>query len=119
MIAYSPNGTDHLVCGERTTSGTVLVIPAGSVWCGSIQIAASISVAGTATTRVTVSGAGATPVPGQAIARLSMTGLALSTVADSSTVDAIVMAPPENSVTLEFNTGGASSASVVANGFIL
>ncbi len=117
MYPYSPNGIDHLSCGERTTTGTILTIPAGSVWCGDIQISASISLAATATPRVTT--AGTNVAPGGVISRLSLTGLALVTITDSNTITAIVMAPPENSVTLEFNTGGASSASVVCNGVIL
>lgn len=117
MIAYSPN-PGHIVQGSRTSTGTILTIPADSVWCGSIQIAASVAVAGTGAPAVTVSGANVEPANGSVLARLSITGLALTTVADSSTIDAIVVTG-STPVTLEFNTGGASSASVVCNGFTL
>lgn len=118
MISYSPN-PGHTICGNRTSAGTILTIPAGSTWCGDIQMAASISVAATGTPNVTVAGAGAEPAAGAVLSRLSITGLALTTVTDSNTVSAIVISPVDNSVTLEFATGGASSASVVCNGFIL
>jgi len=48
-----------------------------------------------------------------------MTGLALSTVTDSCMIEVVVRAPEGNAVTLEFNTGGATSASATVNGFIL
>lgn len=118
MIAYSPN-PGNTICGNRTSTGTILTIPAGSVWCGDIQLSASVSIAATATPTVTVSGAGAEPAPGSIVSRLSITGLALTTVTNSNTVSAIIVAPSGNSVTLEFATGGATSASVVCNGFIL
>jgi len=118
MIAFSPN-PGHTICGNRTSAGTIITIPAGSTWCGDIQIAASVTVGATGTPSVTVSGAGAEPAAGAVLSRLSITGLALTTVTDSNTISAIVVAPAGNDVTLEFATGGASSASVVCNGFTL
>lgn len=118
MIAYSPN-PGNTICGSRTSTGTILTIPAGGVWCGDIQVAASNTVAGTATPRVTTAGTNVVPATGSVVSQLSLTGINLSTITDSNTVSVIVTAPAENSVTLEFNTGGASSASVVCNGFIL
>jgi len=117
MYAYTMNPGD-VVCGSRTTAGTIITIPAGRQWCGSIMISASATTAGTATPTVTVTGTNASPANGTVVNRLSITGLALSTVADSAMIDLIAFAPAGNDVTLEFATGGAASAAVVANGFL-
>jgi hypothetical protein len=118
LIAFSPN-PGNVICGNRTTNGTIITIPADSVWCGDIQVSASVAAGTTGTPHVTTSGTGVEPSAGSVVSRLSVTGLALSTVTDSNTISVIVRAPVGNSVTLEFDTGGATSASVVCNGFIL
>lgn len=117
MIAYSPN-PGHTICGSRTTTGTILTIPAASVWCGDIALSASIAAAGTATPTVTVTGTDVEPATGTVVGRLSLTGLALTTVADSNTVSVIVVTGA-SSATLDFSVGGANSAAVVCNGFTL
>ncbi len=118
MIAFNP-GVGNLLNGSRTTAGTILTIPAGGVWCGDLMLSASAAVAVTATPNVTVSGAGSEPATGSTVARLSLSGLALTTVAGAATVACILVAPAGNSITLEFALGGATSASVVANGFLM
>lgn len=117
LIAYSPN-PGHMVYGSRTSTGTILTIPANSVWCGDVAITASVAVAATGSPTVTVSGTAVEPSAGTTLNRLSITGLALTTVSDSNTISAIVMTG-DNPATLEFNTGGATSAAVVCNGFTL
>lgn len=83
------------------------------------MITASVAIAGTGTPNVTMSGTNAAPASGSVVHQLTITGLALNTVADSATIDLIAFAPAENDVTLEFATGGASSAAVVCNGFVI
>lgn len=118
MYAYAMSPSE-VVCGSRTSTGTILTIPAGRQWCGSIMISASVAVAGAGTPNVTISGTNASPASGSVVHRLSLSGLALTTVAAAATIDLIAFAPDENDVTLEFATGGATSASVVCNGFIV
>lgn len=118
MFAYSMNPTDVL-CGSRTSTGTILTIPAGRQWCGSILISASLTGLGSATPSVTVSGSGANPVDGSVVHELSLNALLSVASTDSATVDLIAFAPAGNDITLEFATGGATSASVVANGFVI
>lgn len=118
MINYMPSAGD-LLNGSRTTNGTIITIPAGRGWSGEILVSATAALAATVTPTVTVSGVGADPDNGSIVHRLSITGLALTTVADSANIGCIVVAPEGNAVTLEFNTGGATSASVVVNGFLL
>jgi hypothetical protein len=83
------------------------------------MISASVAVAGNGTPNVTMSGTNAAPVSGSVVHRLSLSGLALTTVAATATIDLIAFAPAENDVTLEFATGGSTSASVVCNGFVI
>lgn len=117
MIAHSPLASS-VICGSRSTAGTIITIPANSTWCGDLLISASVTIAATATPTITVSGANAAPVNGTVVHRLSITGLALTTVSDSCMIELIVVTGSDP-VTLEFSLGGASSAACVANGFIL
>lgn len=118
MIEYLPSDPDSILCGSRTTTGTILTIPAGSTWCGDIMISASVTALGTATPTVTVNGANAAPASGTVVQRLSISGIALTAVTDSNTIAAVIVATDTN-VTLDFATGGANSAAVVCNGFTL
>jgi len=118
MINYNPS-VGNILCNTRTSTGTLITIPAGAVWSGDIMISASIAAAATGTPRVSVVGTNAEPATGTIVHQLSMTGLALSTVTDSCMIEVVVRAPEGNAVTLEFNTGGATSASATVNGFIL
>lgn len=119
MIAHFPSAGD-IRCGARTTTGTILTIPAGRTFTANIQISASVSVAATATTSVSVvgGGTGQEPATGTVLCRLAIVGLALTTVADTATQEILIVAGDQDA-TLEFNTGGASSASVTVNGFLL
>jgi len=118
MFIHAPT-TAKLRCNSRTTDGTIITIPAGKIWCGDLMISASVAEAATGAPTITVSGANAAPANGTIIHRLSITGLAGTTVADSATISAFVRAPLANAVTLEFAAGGATSAAAVANGVLL
>src|SRR5438445_734081 len=58
------------------------------------------------------------PTAGTVVARLNIAGLALSTVSDSNTISAILRAPLENSITLDFTPGANGTSSATVNGFI-
>lgn len=119
MIAYFPSVGD-ILGAARTTTGTILTIPAGRTASVNIQIAGSASAAGLAAPVVTLAGGGtgAEPAASTALARLSMNGLALTTVTDSCSQEVMVRAGDADA-TLEFSTGGASSASVTVSGFLI
>lgn len=119
MIAHYPNVGD-VRNGSRTTTGTILTIPAGHAFTGNIQISASVGVAATATTSVTLAGGGTgiEPAAGAVLCRLSLGGLALTTVNSNAYQEVLILAGDADA-TLEFNTGGATSASVTVNGTLL
>lgn len=118
MISYNPS-TGDILCSTRTTTGTIITIPAGRAWSGNIFISASVTSLTTATPRVSVSGANAEPADTTIIHQLSVSGLAAVATHGEGVSEVIVRAPAGNSVTLEFNTGGATSASVSVTGFLL
>lgn len=107
----------QIVNGSRTTTGTILTVPAGLQWNGQILLTASVAVAGTSAPTVTTAGTDVAPASGSVVHRLSVTGLALTTVVDSATIDVVVRAPEGNSVTLEFTAGASGTSTVVANGY--
>jgi len=108
----------QIVNGSRSTTGTILTIPAGMQWSGSVMLTASVAIAGTSAPQVTTAGTNVTPAAGSIVHRLSVTGLALSTVGDSATIEVVVRAPEENAVTLEFTAGASGSSTATANGYL-
>jgi hypothetical protein len=117
MINSNPTA-GQILNGSRTTTGTIITIPAGCLASVNIQVSGSVSTLATGTPSVTVSGGGVgvEPASGSTLCRLSMSGLALTTVADSAYQDVLVRTGDADA-TLQFNTGGATSASVTINGF--
>ena len=109
---------ENILCGSRSTTGTILTVPAGMQWSGDILLTASVAVAGTSAPQVTTSGTNAVPASGSIVHRLSVTGLALTTVVDSATLEVIVRAPEGNDITLEFTSGASGTSTVTANGFL-
>jgi hypothetical protein len=116
-MLQSPPTPSTIINGNRTSSGTILTIPAGLTFTGDVSISGSIAVAATGHATVTASGTGSIPATGSVVADLSLGGLALTTVAGSTFMEIVVVAPAGNSVDLVFATGGMSAASVVINGF--
>jgi len=111
MFPGSP-GSDQILAGSVTASGTLLTIPAGTIFSGNLAVAASSAVAGTSTVTVSTAGTNVAPAAG-VIARISVTGLLASAGADSYVTEIVVKAPPENNVTLSANISGTGSASVI------
>lgn len=111
MFQGSP-GSDQILAGSVTATGTLITIPAGVIFSGNLAVAASSAIAGTSTVVVSTAGTNVAPAAG-AIARISVTGLLASAGADSYTTEIVVKAPPENSVTLTVTVTGTGSASVI------
>src|SRR5690349_18106195 len=122
MINLFPPASDLVNASATANTTSIVTIPGGRWFTADIQLSCSHTIAGTATPRVTytVPGgtSGAAPANGSVLSRLSVTGLALSTVTDSNTTEILVYGG-DNGCTLDFNTGGASSASVTINGFLI
>lgn len=110
-------GRGRIRNGSRTTSGTIITIPANHVLNATVFIVASMSVAGNVRPTVTVAGTGGEPGDGAVLHQLALSGLALSTIVDHAAMDVVVRAN-DNPLTLEFNTGTATMASVVVNGYV-
>ena len=109
---------EFILSGSRTSTGTILTVPAGTQWNGSVQLTASIAVAGTCAPTVTTAGTDVAPTAGSVVHRLSVSGLALTTVVDSNTIEVTLRAPEGNAVTLEFTAGASGTSTVTANGYL-
>lgn len=123
-MLYNPISINsgEFINGSATATGTVLTIPANKWFSVSIQLSASATVAGAATPRVTYNTTGATagtafPANGSIVARLSTSGLALSSIQSDGTVD-FAGYTGDHTATLDLNSGSASTVSCVINGFI-
>lgn len=102
--------TADILGGVRTTTGTIFTVPAGRIWCGSISLAASISVAGNAT--CSVSGAAM-------IHQLPLVGLALVAVASANTLDNVYINGGGSGQAVTFTAGASGNSSVSAAGRLL
>lgn len=117
MFSGQPNASE-ILNGSRTTTGTLLTIPAGKWFTGNLQLTAAVAAVGTSAPTVTTAGTGVAPVAGSVIARLNVTGLLASAAADSMDTEILILAPSENDVTLEFTAGAAGASSATVNGFV-
>lgn len=117
MFPGSPNATE-IMCGTRTTTGTVITVPAGKWYTGNVSMTSSVAALGTSAPVLTVNGTNAAPAAGTVVTRCESSGLLASASANSVFQEIIVLAPPENSVTLDFTVGAAGASSVTVNGFI-
>lgn len=104
--------------GTRTTSGTILTIPPNSFFNGSCSISGSVTIAGSATPRVTVVGNTVEPAGNSIVHQVAFAGLVAS-VGSGGTPGELIIKTGSESATLEFNTGGASLATVTINGFLI
>ncbi len=112
LVFQGSPGSDQILANTVTATGTLITIPAGTIYSGDLTVAASSAVAGTSTVTVSTAGTNVAPAAG-VIARISVTGLLASAGADSYTTEIVVKAPPENDVTLTVSVTGTGSASVI------
>jgi len=117
MFPGQPNSSE-IICNTRTTTGTLITIPAGKWYTGNVSMSATVSVAGASNPTVTTSGTNVAPASGTEIARLNLAGLALSTISDTTETEVIVLSPSGNDVTLEFTAGANGTSSATVNGYI-
>lgn len=117
MFTGMPNSSE-IACATRSTSGTMVTVPAGRWYTGDLLLSATVSVAGASQPVVTVNGVNAAPATGTVIGRINLAGLALTTISDTGMFGVIVKAPPENDVTIDFTVGANGVSSATLNGFI-
>lgn len=114
--------TDFISASATATATNILSIPANRYFSVSIQMSANVTVLGTATPRVTwttaSTGGTNSPATGAIVARLSLSGLAAVSVQSDGTTE-FAGYSGNNGGQFDFNTGGASGASVTINGFLL
>lgn len=104
--------------GTRTSNGTILTIPPNSMFNGSCAISGSITLAGSATPRVTTAGNTVQPAAGSIVHQVAFAGL-LAGIGSGGTPQQLAIKTGSEAATLEFNTGGASIASVTINGYLV
>lgn len=117
MFAGQPNASE-IRSNTVTATGTIVTIPAGKWFTGDLSMSATVAVAGASNPVVTVNGTNAAPASGTVIGRLNLAGLALSTISDTMSTEVIVLAPPENDVTINFTAGANGVSSATVNGYI-
>jgi|SRR5882757_3421686 len=122
-------GHGDALCGNATTNGgTILTIPAGTSWKGTVTLSATVQIgsggaAVMASARVSIAGAGAMPPAGDYLrvdlqAPASILG-AIGTGDSGSMMSDMFITAGASPVTLVLNTTGTSSQSASANGRIL
>lgn len=117
MFPGSPNSSE-ILCSTRTTTGTMVTIPAGKWFTGDLTISATVSVAGASNPTVAVNGTNAAPAAGTVVGRINLAGLALSTISDTGTFGIIALAPAGNDITIDFTAGANGTSSATLNGYI-
>lgn len=117
MFAGQPNSSE-ITCDTRTTTGTLITIPAGKWFTGDLTISATVAAAGASNPVVTVNGTNAAPAAGTVIGRLNLAGLALSTISDTIHTEVIALAPAGNDITIDFTAGANGTSSATINGFV-
>jgi hypothetical protein len=122
MIQVTIPASDVINASATATTTGIVSIPGGRWLSADVQISSSISVAGTSVPRLNfvVPGgtAGAAPANGSVLARITLTGLALTTVTDSNTTEIYVYGG-DNGCTLDFTAGASGSSSITINGFLI
>lgn len=116
MFAGAPDPQD-MMAATRTTSGTLITVPAGKWYTGDLILSAAVSVAGSSISTVSTGGTSPSPSIGTVIARLNVVGLALTTICDSVSCEILVYGGDEGA-TIEYTAGANGTNSASVNGYI-
>lgn len=106
-----------IVGASRTATGTLVVIPAGRTFRGSLSLSASVPLAGTGSPTISVTGAGA--VPTGTIYQIISSGLALSATATSGDLADVYIYGGSAGATVTFTQGASGSSSGQISGRLL
>lgn len=107
-----------IIAGTRSDDGTVVTIPANSMFNGEAFLSGSMAAAGLGEPSITVRGTDCDPVNDTVIHQLSIAGLE-GAVATESCALQILIKTGAAPATLLFSISGASSASATVNGFLV
>lgn len=107
MAATAPPSSADIRAGALSANGTLLTVPAGRIWRGSISLSASITVAGNASCSVSVSGAGA--IPTGVVHQVACQGLALTALSNSNTISDVYIYGGSAGATVSFAAGAGST----------
>lgn len=102
--------------GSRTSTGTVLTVPAGRFWHGSVSLSANITIAGNASCSVSVASTGGS---NGTIHALQCQGLALTALSSANTLSDVWLSGGTSGATVTFTSGAAGSSSGQASGVLL
>lgn len=107
-----PNSTD-ILGSSRTTTGTLITVPTGRVFCGSTSLSCSTAAAGANNPTISVSGADA--VPTGTIHQIMNTGLATMPACNANTQNNVFIYGGSAGATVTFTVGatGTSSGSII------
>lgn len=106
-----------LVGASRTTTGTLVTIPAGRTFNGAVSLSCSVSVAGNSQPSISVSGAGA--LPSGTIHQIIAVGLALTVVANSNTQSNVWIYGGTGGATVTFTQGATGTSTGQITGRLL
>lgn len=103
--------TADIVGASRTTTGTLVVIPVGRTFYGSLSISCSISLAGSALPTISVTGTGVVPASGSILHQVIAIGLALTVTANSNTITNVyIYGGTSGGATVTFTQAAAGSS---------
>jgi hypothetical protein len=129
QLGDTPNPA-NVLHGETAAIATIITVPAGRTWRGTLVIAGAVAAAAgaaaiNAIANIKVNGTGSVPTAGTNLLTLPLStpvvaaataGIAIA--ASVTLTDVVVVAPPANAVTVDFNPT-AATARAVAHGVLL
>jgi hypothetical protein len=122
----APPVTDIVGGSTFSDGGTVITIPSGRIWSGTVQLSAYAIWKGGASEdqsqaapTVTVQGTGSVPSSGSLIAHLYLCLTELEKPVTDHVSEKVVIAAPSGAVILRLNLQGASGATAIATGQLL
>lgn len=109
------------VATNSTSAVTIITIPAGRQWVGDVTISVASTAAAIVSATVQTSGTNVVPASGTVVSRVNIGGLTSGGFAAPLRARVRVVAPPQNTVTLQLvNTSAtANTSSASANGVLI
>jgi hypothetical protein len=101
--------TADIIGASRTTTGTLVTIPTGRTFRGSLSVSCTIAAVGTSSPTIATSGAGV--VPTGTLLQINATGLLASAVANSNTINDCYIFGGSAGATVTFTVGAAGTSS--------
>lgn len=106
-----PPLVSEIVGASRDTTGTLYTVPAGRVFRGSLSLSACVAVAGTSQPTI--------GIPGVVLHKITINGLALSSVASANTISDVYIHGGAGGVAVTFTQGAAGTSTGQITGRLL